>query len=572
MKPFSKDEDMKMIHYIVKYGIFSVLKGNTVWKIIEKTVYRHSRTWSSLKDRFHKSVLPRLESYGLSVRTIERLRRGVTGQESSDPRDTSRDFVLAPETSSSVRRRVRRKKKPGKKSASSSSEDERKEKGRELRPDLEEGDSSGKADRSEQSSGEDAEGEKTRTGTLSTLRGSPAQSTSLESDLTDKGFDSREENSQSQESETASNDSFQDQDQISRSSVEMNVSTVPDGWTPEVKEAESSSRVSEIIISQKDQSSPRVPSNNSSPKDQSSPSCPAVNTSQEDKSSPRDPITVHVDQLPPRVIVTNTSQEECLPPTMAETSDLQQDQFSPEFMSTKIDMERAGGSGVSEDGSGAGDHSEEGGDGCVAEDPLAGVHSEGSEDGCVAGDQQAVVHSQGSEETDESLDLPPVAEGVGGEERRRRRKRKTVDERTEFSRAVIVQQMEDFSSLERREDLASRTVLPGDLLHRSGRSTGHTLSRLFQDRMKNVFVAPSFSDEEGPHSEGSGVEGARNSGRVPGNISLWRNVDARFGENEEEEVLVIRGMKRKFETIIESSSSSAKRLRIIGLDSSADSD
>ena len=62
MKPFSKDEDMKMIHYIVKYGIFSVLKGNTVWKIIEKTVYRHSRTWSSLKDRFHKSVLPRLES------------------------------------------------------------------------------------------------------------------------------------------------------------------------------------------------------------------------------------------------------------------------------------------------------------------------------------------------------------------------------------------------------------------------------------------------------------------------------------------------------------------------------
>ena len=211
---------------------------------------------------------------------------------------------------------------------------------------------------------------------------------------------------------------------------------------------------------------------------------------------------------------------------------------------------------MSEDGSGAGDHSEEGGDGCVAEDPLAGVHSEGSE------------------ETEESLDLPPVAEGGGGEERRRRRKRKTVDERTEFSRAVIVQQMEDFSSLERRDDLASRTVLPGDLLHRSGRSTGHTLSRLFQDRMKNVFVAPSFSDEEGPHSEGSGVEVAGNSGRFPGNISLWRNVDARFGENEEEEVLVIRGMKRKFETIIEreSSSSSAKRLRIIGLDSSADSD
>ena len=461
----------------------------------------------------------------------------MTGQ------DTSRDSVLAPETSRSVRRRLRRKMKPGKKSSSSSSGDERKEKGRKLRPDLEEGDSSGEADKSEQSSREDAEGEKTRTGTLSTLRGSPAQSTSLESGLSDKGCDSREENSQSQESDTAYNDSFQDQDQISRSSVEMNVSTVPDGWTPEVKEAESSSRVSEIIISQKDQSSPRVPSNNSSPKDQLSPSCPAVNTSQEDKSSPRDPITVHVDQLPPRVIVTNTSQEECLPPTMAETSDIQQDQFCPEFMSTKIDVERAGGSGVSEDGSGAGD-------------PLAGVHSEGSE------------------ETEESLDLPPVAEGVGGEERRRRRKRKTVDERTEFSRAVIVQQMEDFSSLERRDDLASRTVLPGDLLHRSGRSTGHTLSRLFQDRMKNVFVAPSFSDEEGPHSEGSGVEGAGNSGLAPGNISLWRNVEARFGENEEEEVLVITGMKRNFETIIEreSSSSSAKRLRIIGLDSSADSD
>ena len=39
MKLFSREEDMKMINYIVKYGIFSVLKGNTVWKIMEKTVY-----------------------------------------------------------------------------------------------------------------------------------------------------------------------------------------------------------------------------------------------------------------------------------------------------------------------------------------------------------------------------------------------------------------------------------------------------------------------------------------------------------------------------------------------------
>ena len=51
MKLFSREEDMKMINYIGKYGIFSVLKGNTVWKIMEKTVYRHDRTWSSLKDR-----------------------------------------------------------------------------------------------------------------------------------------------------------------------------------------------------------------------------------------------------------------------------------------------------------------------------------------------------------------------------------------------------------------------------------------------------------------------------------------------------------------------------------------
>ena len=68
MKLFSREEDMKMINYIGKYGIFSVLKGNTVWKIMEKTVYRHDRTWSSLKDRFHKTW--HLSTYRLGYRKM----------------------------------------------------------------------------------------------------------------------------------------------------------------------------------------------------------------------------------------------------------------------------------------------------------------------------------------------------------------------------------------------------------------------------------------------------------------------------------------------------------------------
>jgi len=182
-----------------------------------------------------------------------------------------------------------------------------------------------------------------------------------------------------------------------------------------------------------------------------------------------------------------------------------------------------------------------------------------------------------------SFELLPTLEPP---ERRKKRTRKLLDRKTQISPAVLAQRMEeDCSHQQRRENLVnSNRIVEGNLLHHlAGRSLGFSLSRAFRGSKTKICnicydwpdnSPPSFSDGEDHIKDEQDRRENDFPVAAPG-LNLYtpnwgrRLIDAEIGETEEEEVWVLRGMHRKFETIVEGvegSTPSVKRLRIIVLD------
>ena len=133
-KPFSKDEDQEIINWILKYESFNLLRGNTIWKIMESKVCQNKRPWQSLQDRFHQSIVPNIESYNLPVKIVKKFRRvkeDVGSSLSSEQKEShgeSEESVARLERKTVKNRQFHKKRNSERRETASSSEEEKKRK------------------------------------------------------------------------------------------------------------------------------------------------------------------------------------------------------------------------------------------------------------------------------------------------------------------------------------------------------------------------------------------------------------------------------------------------------------
>ena len=62
---YDKDEDMKILNFIIENKRFNDLGGNDVWKVMQDRKILDGRSWHSMKERFRKVILKNIDSYGL---------------------------------------------------------------------------------------------------------------------------------------------------------------------------------------------------------------------------------------------------------------------------------------------------------------------------------------------------------------------------------------------------------------------------------------------------------------------------------------------------------------------------
>ena len=66
IKPFSMEDDKKIIQYIIKNNKFSHLMGSKMWKEMENCGVVPKRSWSGLMERFKKVIFPNIEAYNFN--------------------------------------------------------------------------------------------------------------------------------------------------------------------------------------------------------------------------------------------------------------------------------------------------------------------------------------------------------------------------------------------------------------------------------------------------------------------------------------------------------------------------
>ena len=540
-KPFTKDEDLEIIAWIVKYQSFYLLRGNAIWKMMEKKVSENNRTWQSLQNRFNESIFPNVESYNLPVKVVEKIKRGFTGVESPDPRDSSEDSVQSGggRRTRSQYRVFSRRRGPDKDKRTDSSVSEEKERshtsrrggqGRDLswQGEAESGYWAGHSHSDTPSHQETDEEDGGGEGTITREQGTTSRDEAGEKDReeegeianrTECGTTSRDEESEEERDEESEGTILRESRMISPTLNDERLLDLSQLNDKREVENENFDNISGIV-SPNDETSYEDSQSKDEKQDTGKTTAHGVDAS-----------TIQQDQFYPEVLGSNNPnlQHDQISPRSSRdsrTTDSQQEQFSPRVTSTRIQHY----AGLCSD---------------VEHEPV---------------DQSLSTEHSGEEEADRSLELLPVETSPSVPIRNKKRRRKTVDNRTRISSDVMKKQQEGafLSNLERKESLVGRNFVGGDHLHHQpGRSQGLALGKLFQDCVR-------YLPKSSPGTEGT--EGPR----VPTHISQWRELqlEARLGEGEEEQVLVLRGLQRNFETLIDSSSPSAKRLRIICLDTS----
>ena len=63
--PYSRSEQQQIVDYIIDTKSFQYIKGNQLWQEMERdqTVCKGRRTWQSMKENFHKQIVPQLHKY-----------------------------------------------------------------------------------------------------------------------------------------------------------------------------------------------------------------------------------------------------------------------------------------------------------------------------------------------------------------------------------------------------------------------------------------------------------------------------------------------------------------------------
>ena len=60
---YQREEEVKILAFIIQHQAFSQVKGNTLWKIMEATQVLPERTSQSMKERFRRHIFPKLGKY-----------------------------------------------------------------------------------------------------------------------------------------------------------------------------------------------------------------------------------------------------------------------------------------------------------------------------------------------------------------------------------------------------------------------------------------------------------------------------------------------------------------------------
>ena len=63
--PYSRSEQQQIVDYIISTKSYKYIKGNQLWQEMQKdnTVCKGRRTWQSMKENFHKQIVPQLHIY-----------------------------------------------------------------------------------------------------------------------------------------------------------------------------------------------------------------------------------------------------------------------------------------------------------------------------------------------------------------------------------------------------------------------------------------------------------------------------------------------------------------------------
>ena len=60
---YSREEEVKILDFIIEHNAFSQVKGISLWKIMEATQVLQGRSSQSMKERFRRHILPKLNNY-----------------------------------------------------------------------------------------------------------------------------------------------------------------------------------------------------------------------------------------------------------------------------------------------------------------------------------------------------------------------------------------------------------------------------------------------------------------------------------------------------------------------------
>ena len=82
---YSYDEDMAIIKNIIKNNGYELVKGNKFWQIMNEELKKKKvcdRSWQSLKERFHKRIVPNLNKYEIRLEITKKILNSSSMSES----------------------------------------------------------------------------------------------------------------------------------------------------------------------------------------------------------------------------------------------------------------------------------------------------------------------------------------------------------------------------------------------------------------------------------------------------------------------------------------------------------
>ena len=100
---YTAPERAEIVEELVKREAYKMLKGNAIWKVLEKEgVCRGKRSWQSLKEQFKKAIAPEIGSYGLDQNELDKFKAALGEPKKSNVKSTEASKYPAPQCAYSI--------------------------------------------------------------------------------------------------------------------------------------------------------------------------------------------------------------------------------------------------------------------------------------------------------------------------------------------------------------------------------------------------------------------------------------------------------------------------------------